>query len=157
MNQLEFWTEMQALLEKYDLLRHPFYQDWTAGKLTIDELREYAAEYYHHVSSFPNYLRELAARVADGDLRQSILRNLWDELGMHSPEAGPHHLLWLDFAVGADALPPDVVRRKPLPKTISLIETFFTIAKSATPVEALAAFYVYESQVPECPARRQSR
>jgi len=29
------------------LLQHPFYMDWMQGKITPDQLKDYAAQYYH--------------------------------------------------------------------------------------------------------------
>ena len=52
----EFVQELDARIARFDLLCHPFYQAWSDGKLTTDDLREYSAEYYHHVAAFPTYL-----------------------------------------------------------------------------------------------------
>jgi pyrroloquinoline-quinone synthase len=144
----EFWEEMDVLLAKYDLLRHPYYEAWRNGVLSLRDLREYACEYYYHVASFPVYLREFAARLSDGALRQSVLQNLWDELGINSGDDLAHSLIWLKFAVGTGALPNDVYSRKPIQEMAALVETYLKMARTGTSAEALAAFYVYESQVP---------
>jgi pyrroloquinoline-quinone synthase len=147
MNRVTFWRELYELTDRHNLLNHPFYEAWRNGELTRDDLREYAAEYYHHVASFPGYLRECAATLPDGELRQSILRNLWEEIGMEDSADRAHNLLWLDFAVAAGALAGDVFNRVPIPEIRALINTFNWLAK-AEPAQALVAFYVYESQVP---------
>lgn len=148
MTQAEFWERMYALLNRYDLLRHPFYEAWAKGELTLYDLREYASEYYHFVAFFPVYLREFAARLPDGELRKAVIDNLRDELGMPDESGRAHNLLWLDFAVGTGALPNDVFSRKPIIEVNAIIETFLTLASKGEPAEALAAFYVYESQLP---------
>jgi pyrroloquinoline-quinone synthase len=148
MNQVEFWSEISAILDEYDLLRHPFYQAWREGALTLHDLREYACEYYHQVAFFPVYLKELSARLPDGELRKSVLDNLWDELGMHNDNRRAHNLLWVDFAIGTGALPNEVFTRRPIREITLLLETFLTLSRTGTAAEALAAFYVYESQVP---------
>lgn len=146
MNREQFFSELDARITKYDLLCHPFYQAWSAGQLTREDLREYAADYYHHVAAFPEYLGELAARTVDGGLRGAILANRADELGT---DGGPvHHQLWLDFAEGMGADRATVARREPLAAVRELIATFRRVATEGTAVEALAAFYAYESQVP---------
>ncbi len=142
----QFFTELDARIAKYDLLCHPFYQAWSAGTLTRDDLREYAADYYHHVAAFPGYLGERAARTVDGGLRGAILSNRADELGA---DGGPaHNELWLDFAEGMGAERATVAKHEPIPEVKELIATFRRIAAEGTPEEALAAFYAYESQVP---------
>lgn len=147
-NRATFWRRLYELMSEYDLLRHPFYEAWREGALTQDDLREYAAEYYHHVASFPTYLRECAAKLPDGELRQNIFRNLWEEMGMEGSEDRAHSLLWLDFAVATGATPGEVFNRQPIAEVRTLIETFHRLAESKEPAHALAAFYVYESQVP---------
>ena len=34
-----------TILEKWDLLKHPFYQAWSAGTLPVEALKVYASEY----------------------------------------------------------------------------------------------------------------
>ncbi|MGH8629570.1 MAG: CADD family putative folate metabolism protein [Burkholderiales bacterium] len=146
MTQSEFCSHLDARISKYDLLCHPFYKAWSAGELTHTDLREYAADYYHHVAAFPEHLGELAARTLDGGLRGAILANRADELGT---EGGPaHDQLWLDFAEGMGNEREEVRQRKPLPEVAQLIEAFRRMAREGSAAEALAAFYAYESQVP---------
>lgn len=149
MNDAEFWKRLGSLSQKYDTLRHPFYEAWRQGELTLDDLREYACEYYHQVFSFPVYLKTLAARLPHGELRRQILENLWDELGAHDEPPRAHDELWIDFAVGTGALPRDVLGRKPIRPIMTLLVTFMKLARRGTPAEAIAAFYIYESQTPE--------
>ncbi|MES2391764.1 MAG: TENA/THI-4 protein, partial [Acidobacteriota bacterium] len=68
--QAEFWTALEARTARYNLLQHPFYQAWSKGELTRTDLREYAAEYWHHVSAFPTYLSALHSSLPDGELRR---------------------------------------------------------------------------------------
>jgi len=146
MTHAEFIQKLDARVAKYDLLCHPFYKAWSAGKLTRTDLAEYAADYYPHVAAFPEHLAELAARTLDGGLRGAILANRADEVGA---DGGPaHDQLWMDFAEGMGAGRDQVKQRKPLPEVEQLIAAFRRIASEGTPAAALAAFYAYESQVP---------
>jgi pyrroloquinoline-quinone synthase len=148
MNLQTFWEEMQQRIAKHDLLCHPFYKAWSAGELSREDLREYAADYYHHVAAFPTYLSALHSRLGDGDLRRQVLRNLVDEEGIESPETRPHSELWLDFAEGMGGSREQVRRHKVTREVVELIETFRKLALEGSVVSALAAFYTYESQVP---------
>lgn len=141
----EFFAALDARIARYDLLQHPFYQAWSKGELTRDELREYASEYWHHVSAFPTYLSALHARLEDVPLRRTVLENLADEEGL--PAGRPHSDLWMDFAAGMGADSSEVRSRALQPETAALIEHFRTAAQSA-PASALAALYTYESRVP---------
>jgi len=148
MNTAQFFEQLEASIAKYDLLCHPFYKAWSAGELTRDDLREYANDYYHHVEEFPSYLAEFAVRLDECELRRAILANMTDELGRDTNGGGrPHSEMWLDFAEGMGAK-RDGRGRKPLPEIKELIAQFHRVASEGTSVEALAAFYAYESQVP---------
>jgi pyrroloquinoline-quinone synthase len=149
-NSEEFFKQLDTLIAKYDLLCHPFYQAWTEGKLTRDDLRHYAQNYYHHVEAFPTYLAELAMRLNEGELRQAVLANMADEKGLEDQlgdSSRSHSDLWLDFAAGLIA-GRDMPEHSPLPEIKNLIAFFHHVASEGAPEEALAAFYAYESQVP---------
>ncbi len=148
MQPQEFWREMERRIAPYDLLCHPFYKAWSAGELTQEDLREYAADYYHHVAAFPAYLVAFNARLSEGPLREAVMANYRDEIGVGSPDGRPHDEIWLDFAEGMGARAADVQMHKPVSEVQELIETFLTLARTASNPEVLAALWTYESQVP---------
>jgi pyrroloquinoline-quinone synthase len=150
-----FWQELNARIAKYDLLCHPFYQAWTMGKLTHDDLRAYAADYYHHVAAFPEYLMAFEGRRSSAnqdsvtrEMMEAVSQNRADEEGAGSPDGRSHAELWLDFAEGMGAERDAVQWHKPVAEIRELIAGFEKIAEEGSPAEALAAFYTYESQVP---------
>ncbi|HET6176923.1 MAG TPA: iron-containing redox enzyme family protein [Candidatus Sulfotelmatobacter sp.] len=150
MNTAEFFNELEARIGKYDLLCHPFYKAWSAGDLSRDDLREYAQQYYHHVEAFPSYLAALGMPLDDGELRRSVLANMCDEKGVEGRpgrDSVPHSELWLDFAEGMGST-RNLEWHSPVPEVRQLVRHFHHIASEASPEEALAAFYTYESQVP---------
>ncbi len=158
MNTEQFFEQLDTRIAKYDLLCHPFYQAWSAGELTREDLQAYARDYYHHVEAFPIYLAELGIRLEESELRQSILANMADEKGMADASRQafkPHSELWLDFAEGMGAS-RDMRGHTPIPEITHLISFFHRVASDGTPEEALAAFYAYESQVPKV-AREKAR
>jgi len=81
MDVSQFFNELDERIRKYDLLCHPFYQAWSSGKLTNEDLREYAQDYYPHVQAFPTYLAEFGVRLPDGEMRRAVLANMSDEKG----------------------------------------------------------------------------
>jgi pyrroloquinoline-quinone synthase len=144
MNLHAFENALDTRIARYDLLGHPFYRAWTAGKLTQEHLRVYAAEYFHHVAAFPTFLSALHSRLADGALRRSVLRNLAEE----EIEGRAHSDMWLDFAEGIGLRAEQVRRSQPSNAVRCLIERYYKSACADSPAEVLAAFYAYESQVP---------
>ena len=63
----ELLGKLDAAIAEKSLLKHPFYQDWQAGKLSREALQLYAAQYYRHVEAFPKHFRVLAGLVASGE------------------------------------------------------------------------------------------
>ena len=144
----EFWGRFEERIAPYNLLQHPFYQAWSRGELTRKDLREYAAEYWHHVSAFPTYLSALHSRLPDAEMRREVLRNLAEEEGVDSPAARPHSDLWMDFAVSMGASRVEVEGHTVQPEMTALIATFRELMQQDAP-SAMAALYAYESKVPE--------
>jgi len=145
-----FASELNARIAQHDLLCHPFYKAWSDGQLNRDDLRQYACDYYHHVAAFPTYVSALHSRLADGETRRAVLRNLCDE----EIDGVAHSDMWLDFAEGYGASREQI--REPIAEIRELIENFRRIAREGTTAEALAAFYAYESQVPRVAKEKAS-
>jgi pyrroloquinoline-quinone synthase len=144
-----FWTALESRTAPYNLLTHPFYQAWSRGELTREDLRAYAAEYWHHVSAFPTYLSALHSRLPDSELRREVLRNLAEEEGTDSATARPHSDLWMEFATGMGATRADVERHTVQPEMSALLATFRAAMQEPKPAAAMAALYAYESKVPQ--------
>jgi len=137
-------AKLDAAIAEKNLLKHPFYQDWQAGKLTREALQLYAAQYYKHVEAFPKHLRVLAART-EGPLQDLIRENLAEE---ENPSR-PHPKLWRDFAASVGVGEDDITCCPALPGTKAVVQKFREICGDRTIAEAVAALYAYESQVPE--------
>jgi pyrroloquinoline-quinone synthase len=136
---------IDRLIEERSLLKHPFYTKWQAGELTLDALRGYACQYYHHVLQFPTYVSGAHANCDDLPDRQELLENLVEE------EQGPnnHPELWLRFGEALGLSREDMIESTPLPETTDLITTYRRLTKDSPFVGGIAALYAYESQVPE--------
>jgi pyrroloquinoline-quinone synthase len=148
MDSNAFLEALDALVAEKHLLKHEFYRLWTDGKLTRENIRDYAVAYYPHVAAFPRYVSAVHSGTADAGLRQELLENLIEEERGESN----HPALWRRFAsalgadeselstAGAAARIPDIAR---------LVETFLDATRNGSTAEGLAALYAYESQIPE--------
>ena len=114
---------LDAILEKWDLLKHPFYQAWSAGTLPVDALKVYASEY----GAFINIL-------ADG----------WNTLGDSetAQEEDEHAELWEQFtaALGTEITTPEIK------ETTTLVNTARVLFEN--PANTLGAMYAFEAQQP---------
>ena len=128
------------------MLKHPFYQAWTEGRLPLETLRDYSRQYFHHVEAFPRAVSAVHSSCPDRDGRRMLAENLAEEEGV---EAGKqdHATLWLMFACGLGES-EDAVRAQQLnPETRALIETFRKLSRRSY-ASGLGALYAYESQFP---------
>jgi len=138
-----FWSEVEAILESKSLLKHPFYQAWTMGSLTREDLAYYAEQYFKQESNFPRYVSAVHSNCPELKTRQMLLENLTHE------ESGPenHPELWLRFAgaVGADR--GTVQNAQMNAGTKRCVETFDRLSRGDWRT-GLAALYAYEAQQP---------
>lgn len=115
--------QLNTILEKWDLLKHPFYQAWSAGTLPVEALQVYAREYGNFIQSLPRGWETLNdAETAE--------------------EEREHAALWTDFTAAVGSFTADAS----LPATASLVHTSETLF--ATPASALGAMYAFEAQQP---------
>ena len=142
---------LDDMIERHHLLKHPFYMAWSEGRLPKESLQLYAAQYYQHVQAFPENLRQLAGR-ASGHLGLLIQENLDEEL---DPNA-PHPALWRQFAEAVGVDQNTLNETHPLPGVAVLLDAYDEIASQGTLAQAVAAFYVYEAQVPETAVQKKA-
>src|ERR1700694_4781828 len=100
----QFLEALDELVLAKHLLKHPFYKLWSEGKLTRENLREYAVSYYPQVAAFPRYVSGVHSGCEDAALRQELLENLIEE------ERGDenHPALWRRFAAALGAAEKDL-------------------------------------------------
>ncbi len=139
------WSRVDETIRELSLLKHPFYQNWTKGALSLTDLRCYAAQYYHLESCFPRFLSRVHSNCETLAVRQQILENITDE------EKGPenHPELWLRFAEGLGLDRPEVLEAPCLPQTKKCMESLTELAGQPHWPLGLSALYAYESQIPE--------
>ena len=115
-----------------NVLEHPFYQRWSAGELTREELSWYAGEYRHAVVALAE-ATAATARAAEPAVRAQIEE--------HAAEEAEHIDLWDAFAqaVGAD------LEQEPAAETGECAAAW-TAAGDA--LEGLVVLYAIESAQP---------
>jgi pyrroloquinoline-quinone synthase len=123
---------LDAVGERWNVLRHPFYLRWSAGTLKRSELAFYAGEYRHAVVA----LAEATAQAAEAADPQTSA-----ELSRHADVEAAHISLWDDFvaALGADT------NRPARPETAGCAATW---TGGDDLLERLAVLYAVESAQP---------
>lgn len=141
--------KVDDLVQERNLLTHSFYTKWAEGTLPVENLQEYARQYYAFESAFPRFLSAIHTQIEDRAQRQQVLDNLWDE----EHGADNHAELWLRFAEAVGVGRDDVLGAEPNEATRALMETYREAA-AESPAAGLAALYAYESQVPAVAASK---
>ncbi|MDQ6877344.1 MAG: iron-containing redox enzyme family protein [Candidatus Dormibacteraeota bacterium] len=117
---------------RWDLLQHPFYQRWTNGTLTRDELRDYIEQYAHVVRAVPEWLEQV--RGAESD-----------QVARHAAEERSHVQLWERFGE-AFGLSSDAIRSAPAnAATATLVRRGHELASAG---QAAAVVWALEAQTP---------
>ena len=128
------------------MLSHPFYQAWTEGRLSLDTLRAYARQYFHHVEAFPRAVSAVHSACPDRDGRRMLAENLAEEEGI---EAGKqdHATPVADVRLRPRRERGRVRAQELNAETQALIDTFRTLSRQSY-AAGLGALYAYESQFP---------
>jgi pyrroloquinoline-quinone synthase len=128
------------------MLKHPFYQAWTEGRLPLDTLRAYARQYFHHVEAFPRAVSAVHSACENREGRRMLAENLAEEEGVESGKQD-HASLWLMFACGLGESEEAVRGQQLNPETQALIDAFRRLSRRSY-ASGLGALYAYESQFP---------
>ena len=138
-----FWREIDEIIESKSLLKHPFYQAWTMGTLSREDLAHYAQQYYQQESRFPRYVSAVHSNCPELKARQMLIENLTHE------EAGPenHPELWLAFAGAVGASRESVQNAELNEGTKRCVDAFTRLSRSDWR-SGLAALFAYEAQQP---------
>jgi len=111
---VDLWSELDAVRARHNVLEHPFYQRWSAGELTREELAVYAGEYRHAV-------RALAEASAGAARASDVDPDARPALEAHAGEEASHIALWDAFA---RAVGGDVDREPAAPETAACARTW---------------------------------
>ena len=125
------WERIERSRERWDVLRHPFYQRWTNGELTREELARYSGQYRHAVEAIATISADAADALPErGELR----RHAAEELG--------HVRLWDGFVEAAGGEVTD----GPTPETQECVRAWTADGDLA---HKLARLYAIESGQPQ--------
>jgi pyrroloquinoline-quinone synthase len=123
---------LDQAVTRWNLLDHSFYQRWTQGTLTREELCDYVEQYGHVVRAVPRWLEH----VRGGDTAQ---------LARHVEEERSHIALWEKFGE-ALGLTSETLRTAPANETTNrLVERGDQLVKQG---QAAAVVWALEAQTP---------
>ncbi len=127
---MDLWSRLADVHARWNLLDHPFYQRWSRGELSADELALYAGQYRHAV---------VALAAAAGSAAHAATSA---ELAAHAGEEAAHVALWDAFADAAGADGPADAE----PETAECADTWAGEGRDL--LGHLVALYAIESAQP---------
>jgi pyrroloquinoline-quinone synthase len=143
----QFIAELDKILEEKSILKHPFYQKWNEGSLTVSELKDYAKQYYHFVKHFPMFVSSVHSNCIDTGIRRMLVENIADEDGFNTG-IEDHPELWLMFAESLGASKDDCENTKVCEEVQDSINGFYRLCRDRDFRAGLGALYGYEKQIP---------
>ena len=129
---MDFFTRLDAVRDRWDVLQHPFYKRWSDGDLEPGELGFYAGEYRHAVIALADATRA-AARAAEPAIQA--------ELEQHAAEEAAHVELWDTFGKAVGFEPG----AEPRSETRECVESW---TAGETALDHLVATYAIEAAQP---------
>jgi len=129
--EMNVWDRIEQSRERCNVLNHLFYERWSAGELTGDELARYSGQYGHAVRA----VASLSGSLADAAPTRADLRR-------HKVEESAHVAIWDQFTatVGGSADAP------PTTETADCVRAW---TEDGGLLAGLARMYAIESGQPE--------
>ena len=127
------WDRIEESRSRHNVLEHPFYQRWSAGELSADELARYSGQYRHATEAIARLCADTIG-MAPSERR--------DEIARHAEEEQDHIRLWDDFVEAAGG----EIGAEPTPETTECVREWTANGGYLT---ALARLYAIESGQPE--------
>ena len=130
--------KIDRIIEERSLLKHPFYQTWSDGKLTREALAGYSKEYYQLVKAIPIFMTQLMDHVP---------ASMHNELDFNQKEEFSHINLWERFAGGLDISYEELKNHGGLYTTNHAISGMYSLMSSF--VSGSTAMYALEKEIPK--------
>ncbi|HEU4984405.1 MAG TPA: iron-containing redox enzyme family protein [Nitrososphaera sp.] len=141
MENYDLVERIDSEIEKRSLLKHPFYQMWSEGRLTVDHLQGYSREYFQLVKAVPAFVQNIAsAATADPAKVPEIEGNLKEESEHVEP--------WARFAGAMGVSQPELAGYLGAAKTNEAVAKMISLT-SLSFEEAVAAMYAFEAELPK--------
>ena len=130
--------QIDQMIEERSLLKHPFYEMWSDGKLTIESLTGYSKEYFQLVKAVPDFMAPIIQMAPDSET---------DELAANQKEESDHIQPWIRFAGSLGVSEGDLIQYDGLPKTRQAVSNLSELMN--TYEGGSCAMYAFEKEIPK--------
>ncbi len=129
---------IDEMIEERSLLKHPFYEMWSDGKLTVESLAGYSKEYFQLVKAVPSFMTPIIEKAP-----KSVIAELID----NQQEEADHIRPWIKFAGELGISEKELTNYEGLEKTKKAISDLSELMD--TYEGGSSAMYAFEKEIPK--------
>ena len=129
---------IDEIIEARSLLKHPFYQMWSDGKLTQESLAGYSKEYFQLVKAVPEFMAPIIENAPN-----SVIT----ELTENQQEESDHIQPWINFAGELGISEDELISYSGLDKTKKAISDLAELMNTFD--GGACAMYAFEKEIPK--------
>ena len=130
--------KIDEMIEERSLLKHPFYQAWSDGKLTKESLAGYSKEYFQLVKEVPSFMAPIIQKAPE-----SVVK----ELVENKQEESDHIKPWIAFAGELGISEEELLSYSGLPKTRKAVSDLNELMDTFE--GGACAMYAFEKEIPK--------
>jgi len=134
----ELIQKIDEMIEERSLLKHPFYQMWSAGELTLDSLSGYSKEYFQLVKAVPGFMEPIVRQAPE---------SVAGELVENQAEEAAHIRPWKGFAASLGVSESELDNYAGLEKTSRAVNSLNSLM--VTYEGGACAMYAFEKEIPK--------
>ncbi len=129
---------IDEMIEERSLLKHPFYQMWSDGKLTQESLAGYSKEYFQLVKAVPFFMSPIIEKAPDSEV---------SELIANQQEESEHVKPWINFAGELGVSEDELTSYTGLTKTRKAVSDLNELMNTFE--GGACAMYAFEKEIPK--------
>jgi pyrroloquinoline-quinone synthase len=130
--------KIDQIIEERSLLKHPFYEMWSDGKLTQESLAGYSKEYFQLVKAVPEFMIPIIERAPN-----SVIT----ELTENQQEESDHIKPWIIFAGELGISEDELISYSGLDKTKKAVSDLSELMNTFD--GGACAMYAFEKEIPK--------
>ena len=130
--------KIDEMIEEKSLLKHPFYQMWSDGKLTQESLAGYSKEYFQLVKTVPSFMTPIIEKSPE---------SVVSELVENQQEESDHIKPWIAFAGELGISEDELISYSGTAKTQKAVSDLNQLMDTFD--GGACAMYAFEKEIPK--------
>ncbi len=129
---------IDEMIEERSLLKHPFYEMWSDGKLAVESLAGYSKEYFQLVKAVPSFMTPIIEKAPESKIAELI---------DNQQEEADHVRPWIKFSSELGILEEELIKYDGLEKTKKAVSDLSELM--VTYDGGSCAMYAFEKEIPK--------